>query len=160
EFLGRGEKQLAAGVAAKNTPDWRTLIQYGLKSSADDAEYFSKTLPQLAAADIASPSHDQIVSDLQSAGNDAAAAYKHLRDFVAARDFEKADGAKDSAALKPQFRADNFAMGETEYNWALHNNLRIDKTASQLFTESWPIVEATREEMIALARTTAASHKW
>jgi uncharacterized protein (DUF885 family) len=159
-FLGNGEKQLAAGVAAKNTPDWRTIIQYGLKSSEADAEYFSKTLPQLAASDIASASADQLVSDLQAAGNDAAAAYRHLREFVATTYFDKAEGAKDAAALKPEFRADHFAMGETEYNWALHNNLRVEKTVSQLFAESWPIVEATREEMIALARTTAASHQW
>jgi uncharacterized protein (DUF885 family) len=43
-------------------------------------------------------------------------------------------------------------MGEEEYNWALKNNLHVtDKTAAQLYDESMPIVEATRQEMFKLA---------
>ncbi|HEU4387894.1 MAG TPA: DUF885 domain-containing protein, partial [Blastocatellia bacterium] len=58
------------------------------------------------------------------------------------------------------YRKDRFAMGEAEYNWALRNNLRITRTAAQLYQESWPIVEATREEMITLAREIAKSRGW
>jgi uncharacterized protein (DUF885 family) len=43
-------------------------------------------------------------------------------------------------------------MGETEYGWAIKNNLLIDKPISTLYEESWPIVEGTRNEMVALAR--------
>ena len=158
-FLANAEKQLAAGVAAKNTPDWRVLIEYGLNSTRADADYFSKTLPGLATKDIASGAHDNLVDDLQAAGNDAATAYEHLRTFVISTYFDKPD-AKDASGLKADFRADNFAFGDTEYNWALHNNLRVEKTADQLYEESWPIVQQSREQMIALARDTAASHKW
>ncbi len=158
-YLGVAESQLAAGVASKNTPDWRVLVEYGLKSASADAEYFSKTLPQLAAADIASANHDKLVADLQAAGNEAAAGYQHLRGFVVANFFDS-ESAKDATSLKPQYRTDHFAFGEKEYDWALHNNLRVDKTAAELFAESWPIVQQTQAEMIALARETAAGHKW
>jgi uncharacterized protein (DUF885 family) len=51
-------------------------------------------------------------------------------------------------------------MGENEYNWALKNNLRIDKSAAQLYEEAWPIVEATQQQMIELARRLGAQHNW
>jgi len=53
-YLAAAEKQLAAGVTAQNTPDWRMLRDHGLQAPVADAEYFSKTLPALAETDIAS----------------------------------------------------------------------------------------------------------
>ena len=62
-------------------------------------------------------------------------------------------GAPSAANVKPQFRADRYAMGEDEYNWALKNNLRMpDATAAKLFDESMAIVNSTQGEMITLAR--------
>ena len=158
-YLSNAEKQLGAGIASGNTPDWRVLLQFGLKGTQADAEYFAKTLPDLAAANISSASRERLVQELQAAGGEAAAAYKHLHDFVAAAFFDNAAG-NDVSALKPAYRADHFAFGATEYDWALRNNLRMDKTAAQLFEESWPIVEQTRAAMIALAREIASAHKW
>lgn len=158
-YLATAEKQLAAGVAAKNTPDWRMLRDHGLQAPVADAEYFSKTLPQIAGTDIASAHKDALLADLQKAGDEAAAAYRHLRSFVADTFFDNPDG-KDAAALKADYRADRFAFGRTEYDWALHNNLRLDTTASDLFNEAEPIIVDSREQMIALAREVARSHKW
>jgi len=50
--------------------------------------------------------------------------------------------------------------GETEYDWALKNNLHVTKTAAQLYDESWPIVQSTRDQMIALAREIGKTHNW
>jgi uncharacterized protein (DUF885 family) len=158
-YLAVAEKQLGAGVAAKHTPDWRTLRDEGLQAPLADAEYFSKTLPALAATDIASAHRDALLADLQKAGDEAAAAYKHLREFVAVTFFDNPNG-KDASALKPDYRADHFALGQVEYDWALHNNLRLDTTAGELFVEAEPIVVASREQMIALAREVAKAHKW
>jgi uncharacterized protein (DUF885 family) len=158
-YLATAEKQIAAGVTAKNTPDWRVLIGYGLKGAVADSEYFARTLPQIGANDSASPRRDALLADLQKAGNDASAAYAHLRDFVATTFLENPAG-KDVTALKADYRADRFAFGATEYDRALHNNLRLDKTSAELFTESWPVVEDTRASMVSLARKIAASHKW
>ena len=158
-YLSNAERQLAAGVAAKNAPDWRMLRDHGLLAPVADAEYFSSTLPQIAATDIASAHKDALLADLQKAGDDAAAAYQHLRKFVADTFFDNPNGT-DAAALKPDYRADHFALGRVEYDWALHNNLRLDATANDLFMQAAPIIFDSREQMIALAREVAKSHKW
>jgi uncharacterized protein (DUF885 family) len=158
-YLATAEKQLSAGVAAHDAPDWRVLLEFGLKSTSADAQYFTDTLPRLAAADIASPQHDALVNDLTAAAHDAATAYLHLRTFVANTFFDDPNG-KDAAALKADYRADHFALGEVEYDWALHNNLRLDATAGDLFTRSWPVVTATRDQMIEVARQIATAHEW
>jgi len=147
-YLATAERQLAAGVVAKNTPDWRMLRDHGLVAPVADAEYFAKTLPQIAATDIASAHKDALLADLQKAGDDAAAAYQHLRKFVADTFFDNPNGT-DAAALKPDYRADHFAFGRTEYDWALHNNLRLDTTANDLFMQAAPIIVDSREQMIA-----------
>ena len=157
-YLATAERQLAAGVAAHNAPDGRLLIDFGLKSTAADADYFESALPQLASAAVASSQRAALLHDLADAGAAAAAAYRHLASTVAAVFFEAADGGE--RALKAEFRADRFALGEAEYDWALRNNLRLSSTASELFAQSWPAVEATRAEVIALAREIAASHAW
>jgi uncharacterized protein (DUF885 family) len=158
-YLGNGEKQLDAGIAAHNAPDWRVLVEFGLQSTKADAEYFSRTLQQIASTDIASPQRETLLKDLTAAAGDAAAAYLHLRAFVASAFFDNPDG-KGVAALKAEYRADHFAFGEPEYDWALHNNLRLDTTAGDLFSESWPVVSSTRDRMIELARAIATSHGW
>ncbi len=100
-----------------------------------------------------------MITDLLKAGTDAAVAYHHLHEFIAETFFDNPQG-KDVSALKADYRADRFAFGRAEYDWALHNNLRLDTTASDLFNEAEPIIVASREQMIALAREVAASHKW
>ncbi len=158
-YLAAAERQLASGVEAHHTADWRVLHDFGLQSAAADAEYFGKTLPQIAASDIVPVHREAVQHDLQAAGSDAAAAYYHLRDYVAATFFTDAH-AEGSAGVKPEYRADRFAFGEAEYDWALRNNLRVTSSAAQLFSASWPIVEATRTQMVRLAEQIAAAHGW
>jgi uncharacterized protein (DUF885 family) len=158
-YLATARRQLAAGVTAHNTPDWRVLSEYGLQSSEADAEYFAKTLPQIAATDVTGAQRENLLHDVQAAGDAAAAAYRQLRDYVASTFFDNAH-ADGNAGLKSAYRADRFAFGEAEYDWALQHNLRLTDTAAKLYTASWPVVEGTRAEMVALAREIAASHKW
>ena len=158
-YLAAARGQLAAGVAAKNTPDWRMLMQSGLHSSVADAEYFAKTLPGIAAEDVTGERRAALLADLRTAGESASAAYLSFRDYVAATFFDNPD-KDDVSALKEPFRADRFALGTDEYNWALGNNLRLNDTADELYASSWPIVEKTRADMVALAKELAASHGW
>ncbi|MGB6605756.1 MAG: DUF885 domain-containing protein [Steroidobacteraceae bacterium] len=155
-YLATAQGQLMAGIAAHNTPDWRVLAEFGLASTAADATYFSGTLQQIASSDIASTHRDALLRDLKSAGDDAAAAYQRLRDFVAATFFVSTAGPQPKSA----FSADRFAFGESEYDWALQHNLRLSTTAAELYTQSWPIVEATRTAMESLARQIAGTHGW
>ncbi len=158
-YLATAERQLADGIAAHHTPDWRVLRDFGLRSAGADAEYFSKTLPQLAASDIGPAHRETLLRDLGAAGAAAAAAYIHLRDYLNGAFFTDAR-IEGSAGVKPEFRADRYALGEAEYDWALHNNLRVASTAAQLYTASWPVVEATRAQMVKLAEQIAAAHNW
>src|SRR5947207_7318543 len=141
-YLETAQQQLRAGIAAKNTADFRMLFRNGLGTSEANAKYFDETFPKLAAA------HPETIE----ASKKAAAAFRRFHDFVAKTFF---DDLKKESGIKPQFAGDRYAFGETDYNWALKNNLRVDKTAQQLYDESWAVVDATRREMIGLARKIA-----
>lgn len=147
-FLVTAQEQLQAGINAENTPDFRMLKRNGLDTSEADAKYFEETLPKLAEERITGPQREQLLGQIRDASKQAAGAYRGLRDFIAKTFFDDAASGK----VWPQFGGDRFAMGEAEYNWALKNNFRIDKTAAQLFEEAWPIVESTQKQMVDLAR--------
>ncbi|MGH9969656.1 MAG: DUF885 domain-containing protein [Pyrinomonadaceae bacterium] len=157
-FLKVGQEQLSAGIKAHNTPDWRMLLHNGIETSAADAKYFEETLPKLAEERVSGPQREQILSQIRDASKQAAVAYRSLRDFVASTFFDDST-KKDASGLKPEFRTDRYALGEEEYNWAVKNNLRVNKTAAQLYEEAMPIVEATQKEMIDLARKIGEKHK-
>jgi uncharacterized protein (DUF885 family) len=150
-FLKVAQDQLNAGIASRNTPDWRMLIRNGIDTSEANAKYFAETLPKLAAERIAGPQRDRLLKQVRKGSQQAATAFRGLREFVAKTFFDNA-AKKDISGLKPDFRLDRYALGEEEYNWAVKNNLRVNKTAAQLYEEAMPIVKATQKEMIDLAR--------
>jgi uncharacterized protein (DUF885 family) len=166
-FLSVAQEQLKVGVGSGNTPDQRMLRRNGIDTSEADAKYFEKTLPELAEARISGPRREELLAKIRDASKRAAEAYRGLRDFVSKTFFNEraASGGGGVASstqleIKPEFAADRFAFGEQEYNWALKNNFKIDKTASQLFDEAWSIVQATQKEMVDLAREIGKSHGW
>jgi uncharacterized protein (DUF885 family) len=150
-YLNVAKEQLGAGIKSNNTPDWRMLIRNGLEASEANAKYFQETLPASAAEKLAPAQREQTLTELRDAAKLAADAYRDLHSFIATSFFDDST-KKDNSGLKPQFRADRYAPGEEEYNWAIKNNLRVNKTATQLYDEAMPIVEATRNEMFELAR--------
>jgi len=158
-YLAAAKAQLDAGIEAKNTPDWRMLIKSGIDIPVADAEYFAKTLPGIAEQDITGTDKERLLGDIRTSGKAASDAYLAFRDYVTTTFFENPKKG-DASGLKPAFREDRFAMGTEEYNWALRNNLRLNDTADQLYEASWPIVEQTRSEMVALAKQIAAAHEW
>jgi hypothetical protein len=74
-----------------------------------------------------------LLADLGSAGNAASAAYLGLRAVVVATFFDNS-AAQDATALQAQYRADHFAFGETEYDWALKHNFKLQTSARELFS--------------------------
>ncbi len=155
-FLQVAQDQLAAGIKANNTPDFRVLKRNGIDTSLADAKYFDETLAKLADERITGGQKDQLMGQIRDASKLAAAAYRGLSDYIKTTFFDDVSTNK----VKPQFAGDKFAMGESEYNWALKNNFQIDKTASQLYDEAWPIVEATQKQMIDLAREIGKTKNW
>src|SRR5437763_2932657 len=164
-YMKTAQDNLSAGVKSGNTPDWRMLQRDGLDTCDADAKYFEKDFPDLFTKDIAEgPQREDLLKQLADASKGAAGAYRGLHDFIAQTFFDevKAPGTPFTdvrTAVKEQFRADHFALGEDEYNWALKNNLRVQKSAAQLYEESWPVVQATQSEMVKLAREIGAKHK-
>lgn len=150
-FLKVAQDQITTGIAAKNTPDWRMLIRNGIDTSEATAKYFQDTLPKLGEERISGAKRDEMLKQLRDAAQQASAAYTGLRDFIAKTFFDDVT-KEDASGLKAEFRADRYPLGEEEYNWAVKNNLRVNKTAAQLYEEAMPIVEGTQREMIDLAR--------
>ena len=155
-FLEAAKAQLLAGVQSKNVPDRRMIQRDGIGTAVTTAKYFSDTLPGIAAERMNFPGKDVGLAAVKQASMAAAAAYQNMRDFVALTYFTD----RSAKTLKPEFAADRYAMGEAEYNWALKNNLRLDKTAGALYDDAWPIVETTQKQMVELARQIGAAHKW
>ncbi len=158
-YLAAAQAQLATGVRAGRAPDWRLLVDFGLNSTAANAEYFARTLPGLAAQLMTGADREALQRQLQQSGKDAALAYQQLHDYVATTFFIDPAG-QDAKALKPAFRTDRYALGEAEYNWALHNNLHVETTATALFNQSWPVLQARRAQLTAVARSIAQAHHW
>jgi uncharacterized protein (DUF885 family) len=158
-YLARAEAQLRAGVRAGRTPDWRVLRAYGLEATQADREYFAVVLPRIANERVGTDNRGALLWDLTPAAARAADAYARFRSFILVTFFAD-DSLADEMAVKPAFRGDRFALGPAEYDWALHNNLRLSESSAQLYADSLPVIAATRTAMAALAREIAKSHGW
>ncbi len=142
-YLAVARANLQTGVQAGDAPDWRMVERDGLATSEENAKYFETTLPGLAAERTkGQPFADAVVSELKGSGAAAAVAFRDFRGFV----------ERSLAGLPHQ---DRFAFGEKEYDWALRNNLRVASTAAELYEKSWPVVQKTRDELMATARVVA-----
>jgi len=159
-YLQTAQDQISAGVKSGNTPDWRMLKRNGLDTTAANADHFEKKFPEQASKNIAAGAQrEELLKQLTAASKAAANVYRSLHDFVARTFFDDPQAKSARDGVKPQFRPDRYAMGEDEYNWAVKNNLRMDKTTAQLYEEAWPIVQATQQEMIKLADEIALRRK-
>ena len=155
-FLAAARTQLEAGVKAGRVADRRVLERDGLNTSEANARYFADTLPALAAARIAAGSgRDKLLAEVRAACTDASKAYTQFHAFIADTFFDTG-----GRTVKAQFAADNFAFGKQEYDWALQNNFHLDTTSTKLFTESGPVVDATRKQMVDLARQIGQQKGW
>jgi uncharacterized protein (DUF885 family) len=157
-FLATAQTQLAAGVQAGNTPDWRVLRRNGLQVTETNAGYFEKTLPALAEERM-SPAARELLAPLKQAAKDAAVAYRGFHQFIADTFFEDVT-RKGADALKPSFRADRYELGEREYDWALRNNLHVKENSASLFERAWPTVQRSRDDLIKLAHEIVKRHGW
>ena len=158
EFLRAARVQILDGVRAGNTPDHRMLLRNGLNTSLANAEYFEGTLPRLAGERMTDEiKGGHLPEHLRGTAKEAAGAYLEFARFIRQTFFDVSSG---QLTPKPRFRADRYALSEREYNWAIRNNLRLNTTAARLYAEAWPIVERTRGEMIALARSVGQKNRW
>ncbi|HLM54970.1 MAG TPA: DUF885 domain-containing protein [Pyrinomonadaceae bacterium] len=154
-FLSVARAQLEAGVKSGNTADWRMLLRDGVNTSEANARYFAEEFPKLAEGRIAlGEASGQLLSQVKDASAKAADAYRQFGDFFKQTFF---DQGPTGLAPKEQFKADRFASGEEEYNWAVRNNLRMpDATAASLYDGAMAVVDDTRRQMVEVARAVGA----
>ncbi len=138
--LATAQANLAAGKQAGNPPDWRMVERDGLAATEANARYFEATLPQMAAERATGqPFAEAVVAELTARGGAAAKAFRDMRSWL-------------EVNLAGLPKTDRFALGETEYDWALRNNLNVEATAGELYETSWARVQKTRDQMMDVAQ--------
>ena len=129
------------------------------RSSAADENYLRAELPAFAEKVMPQSAQSTEMGRLRRASAAAADAYGGFRSFILERFFERTNPSADYV-VRAAYRTDRFAMGATEYDWALQNNLRIHESAAQLYERANRAVGKTHDAMVSLARTIARSHGW
>lgn len=120
-YVETAKANLAAGKAAGNLPDHRLVSRDGLAGSRANVEYFTTTLPALAAQYIGDrPFATATASQLGTAGAAAGAAYASMASFL-------------SATFDLNETTDRYAAGEVEYAWRVNNCLKDERTPAELY---------------------------
>ena len=120
-YVETAKANLLAGKAAGNMPDRRLVQRDGIAGARANVEYFTTTLPGLAAQYIGDrPFGPATIDQLKTAGAAAGAAYGSMADFL-------------GSTFDPKDTTDRYAVGEVEYAWRVTNCLRDGRTPAELF---------------------------
>ncbi len=120
-YVETAKANLLAGKAAGNIPDRRLVARDGIAGAKANVEYFTTTLPGLAAQYIGDrPFGAATIDQLKTAGAAAGAAYASMVNFLGST-----YDAKDAT--------DRYAVGEVEYAWRVTNCLRDSRTPAELY---------------------------
>ena len=154
DYVDAAIKNIREGVSSGNRPDGRMVSLDGIKAAKADADYFRNRLPEQARGYLSrQPYRDSVMNSLAPQALAAADAYDDFAERLAQIFLAKSGGAAD--AFREPFRADHFALGAVEYDWALRNNLKIDRKAAELFGYGDQKVRETQDLMVATARAVA-----
>jgi uncharacterized protein (DUF885 family) len=142
-YLDDAKANLLAGKAAGNLPDWRMVDRDGIAGSMANATYFRTTLPEQAAKYLGARAFAKaMLDDVTAAGGAAADAYAAFAEWLR-RTYPETD------------RTDRFAVGEEEYDWRLRNNLRVERSAADLWEYGAQQVAAYEERIYSVAAEVA-----
>jgi uncharacterized protein (DUF885 family) len=120
-YVDTAKANLLAGKAAGNVPDRRLVARDGIAGATANVEYFTTTLPTLAAQYIGDRAFGTAtIAQLKTAGAAAGAAYTGMAAFFT-----------DTYDLNET--TDRYAVGEQEYAWRVTNCLRDERTPAELF---------------------------
>jgi uncharacterized protein (DUF885 family) len=153
-YLKTAEANLAAGIAAGDTPDPRMIVREGLYAATTSEQYFRQELPELAAERTRGAAFSPALeASLRGAGAEAADAFTRFRAFLVDQFVESEVDGK--LVLKPRFRPDRFPAGEVEYAWRVKNALRVDEPIGAMYDRSATIVAEERRALEEAARRVA-----
>ena len=120
-YLETAKTNLLAGKKGGRIPDKRMVQRDGINGSRANAEYFRVTLPKTAQQFIGSrPFSATMMTQITAAGNSAAVAWEGFATWL----------AQNFDVNEP---ADRYAAGEAEYERRVHNVLRDQRTAAELY---------------------------
>ncbi len=154
DYLEAAIKNLREGVSAGNRPDWRMVSLDGIKASKANAEYFSSHLLEQARTYLSQqPYRESTLNDLTPQALAAGDAYADFAETLGQVFLKSGGEAKET--FREDYKSDAFALGKVEYDWALRNNLKIDRKAEELFGYGDQKVRDTQDLMVATARAVA-----
>jgi len=154
-YLDTALENLRLGVSAGNYPDHRMVELDGIKAARSNASYFREKLLEQTRTYLSNQDYkERILSTLTARTLAAGAAYVEF-DHSLSDIFMDERGAQ-GAAFRPAYREDHFALGEMEYDWSMRNNLKMDRTSSQLFDDGEKRVAETQALMASTAQAIAA----
>ncbi|MBI1850444.1 MAG: DUF885 domain-containing protein [Planctomycetes bacterium] len=166
-YLDTARANLTMGVQQGVVPDFRMIERDGFATCTSNAEYFRKTLPEMATRFLEGQPYARAIRDqLDTAGSQAAEASIAFRTALGAIYYEPGTAVPDDGTAPPRdklvaaARGDHFAMSEAEYDWALRNNLGLTETAAQLFGYAEGAIHTTEDEMVKVAIEVNGKHNW
>jgi uncharacterized protein (DUF885 family) len=120
-YVEVAKANLLAGKAAGNIPDRRLVARDGIAGAKANVDYFTTTLPGLAAQYIGSrPFAQRITDQLTAAGAEAGKAYAGMAAFLA-------------STYDLNETVDRYAVGEEEYAWRVERCLRDARSPGELY---------------------------
>jgi len=144
-YVQVAQANLLTGKDVGNLPDVRLVQRDGIAGAEANAEYFSVTLPALAAEFIGNrPFAGAIGSQLKAAGAAASESYAGMGRFFAS-----------TYDLKET--RDRYAVGEEEYAWRVHNCLRDTRSPAELYEYGARQVEEYETKVFRVAEEVAKS---
>jgi len=142
-YVQTAQANLLAGKAAGNIPDRRLVARDGIAGAKANTDYFSGTLPALAAQYIGDrPFAESITPQLKTAGAAASKAYAGMGQFFTS-----------TYALNET--TDRYAIGEEEYAWRVNNCLRDSRTPAELYEYGAKQVEEYEAKVFRVAEEVA-----
>lgn len=138
-YVDVAQENLLAGKAVGNIPDRRLVARDGVAGANANVEYFTTTLPGLAAEYIGDrPFAAETTAQLKTSGASAGAAYAGLATFLA-------------ETYNLNETADRYAVGEEEYAWRVTNCLRDTRSPAELFEYGAKQVEEYEAKIFRIA---------
>ncbi len=146
-YVSVARANLEAGVKSGNLPDKRMVVRDGIGGSRDNAEYFRHTLPKTARGYLGDRAFAaEMLRRLDAAAARAADTYAAFADFLGKR-------------YDPNEKVDRYAVGEREYEWRVRNNLRVSRTAAELYEYGAQQVELYEGKIYEVAERVAREAK-
>lgn len=119
-YLTHAQANLLAGRQSGNLPDWRMVQRNGIDASVAAAEYFGRTLSDVAGQYIGDrPFGQTVMPQLKEAGGRAATAWSEFADFLRSTYVDD--------------KTDRFAAGTEEYEWRVRNVFGDNRSAADLY---------------------------